>query len=234
MTNKIWTPEQATQEAKKLFAEERGIKRLEGWFLAGEAAADAEIRNPGLPAELLAAKQLEAIVERLPLDISEHALFAGTQRDAFARSYALINPTFRVETFSGYCDPTAVFGDIVPGGKLTAERIENLRAYKKKGAYVKTLSAVYEEYADFTAEVAFFIEQVTGHLIPDFRPALRYGTAAIKNSVLAKRDAETDEVKKTVFEAIALALDAVVKLAHRYAGIAAEMKENAAGSQRDK
>jgi len=234
MTKNVWTPEQATQEAKKLFTEERSLKRLEGWFLAGEAAADAEIRYPDLPPELLAAKQLEAIVERLPLSISEHALFAGTQRDAFARSYALINPSFRVETFSGYCDPTAVFGDIEPGSELTAERIEALHAFKKRGAYVKKLSAVYEEYTDYTAEVAFFIEQVTGHLIPDFRPALRYGTAAIRNSVLEKRDAETDGEKKTVFDAIALTLDAAVTLAHRYAAIAAEMKKNASGAQQDK
>lgn len=73
-----------------------------------------------------AAHELKAVITELPLSISEHAIFAGSQSDAFARSYALINPSFRVETFSGYWDPTAVFGDIEPNEEFTEERINRV------------------------------------------------------------------------------------------------------------
>ena len=86
-----------------------------------------------------AAKELEAIVKELPLSISNYAIFAGSQSDAFARSYALINPTFRVETFSGYCDPTAVYGDIDPNEIFTPERIASVKAHDLKSDYVKHL-----------------------------------------------------------------------------------------------
>lgn len=65
----------------------------------------------------MAAFTLARIAEELPLSIEEDAIFAGTQRDAFARSYALITPTFRVESFGGYCDPTAVYNDIEPSAE---------------------------------------------------------------------------------------------------------------------
>ena len=45
-----------------------------------------------LSKEMRAAKELEAIITKLPLTISDNAVFAGSQSDAFARSYALINP----------------------------------------------------------------------------------------------------------------------------------------------
>lgn len=44
--------------------------------------------------------------------MSDNNFFVGTQRDAFAMSYALINPNYKVESFSRYCDLTAVFNDV--------------------------------------------------------------------------------------------------------------------------
>ena len=38
---------------------------------------------------------------------------------------------------------------------------------------------MYQEFGEYTDEVAFFVEQVTGHMIPDFRPALRHGVRAL-------------------------------------------------------
>ena len=108
---KGYAPGQIVQMAKALFREERALKRLDGWFYAREAAMSVA---SDAPEERKAADELRRIIETLPLDLSENAVFAGTQRDAFARTYALINPSFRVETFSGYCDPTGVFDDIVP------------------------------------------------------------------------------------------------------------------------
>ena len=201
-----YTPSRLAAMAKDLFAEERGIDHLEGWFLAREAAAYANIDAPEGSA-LRAALELKEIVAGLPLSISEHAVFAGTQRDAFARSYALINPEFRVETFSGYCDPTAVFGDIQPIGDISQERIDQLREKTRQSAYVTQLSAMYAAHERSMSEVAFFVEQVTGHLIPDFRPILRYGI-----------DALLDKAP----EPMRIALECAKTLAGRYAALARE------------
>ena len=62
---------------------------------------------------------LREIVKTIPIYLSDYQIFAGTQDDAFARSYALINPSFKVEEFSGYCDPAAVFSDIEPNEEFT-------------------------------------------------------------------------------------------------------------------
>ena len=108
------SPDALTVRAKALFAEERREKKiLNGWFLAREIAADAS-QGLNLPEEERAALELEAIIDNLPLEISGNAIFAGTQRDAFAASYALINPAFQVETFRGYCDPLEVYDYATP------------------------------------------------------------------------------------------------------------------------
>jgi len=217
-----YTPSQLAAMAKDLFAEERAIDHLEGWFLAREAAAYADIAAPE-GSQLRAALELKEIVQSIPLGISAHAVFAGTQRDAFARSYALINPEFRVETFSGYCDPTAVFGDIQPidkatsGGVITQERIDKLREKTRHSAYVTQLMEVYSKHERSMSEVAFFVEQVTGHLIPDFRPALKYGV---------------DVLIEKAPEAMKIALECAKILAARYAAIAREQVAQAEGPRK--
>ena len=222
-----YTAKKVSDMAKVLFKEERAIPRLDGWFLAREAARRSDEAHPDASKEMQAAYALDRIVRELPLSLSENAIFAGTQRDAFARTYALINPAFQVETFSGYCDPTAIFDDIGENEEFTRERIESLREYTKQGDYVSQLTKVYADNEDYTAEVAFFIEQVTGHLIPDFRPALKYGTDKISADIRARLAAETDDEKKDTFNAILLCLDAANVLANRYADLAAEQAKSA-------
>lgn len=199
-------------------------KRVDGWFISREIVYKKQESLVGLSKEMRAAKELEAILNELPLSISDHAIFAGSQSDAFARSYALINPSFRVETFSGYCDPTAVYDDIEPNEEFTPERIARVREFTKNSAYIRSLSAMYEKYENYTEEVAFFIEQVTGHIIPDFRPALKYGINAILSDLDQKRAAETDIQKKDNYAAMQVTLKAVLRLAERYA-IIAEKKQ---------
>lgn len=224
----IYAKGEITEKAKKLFREERAKKRLDGWFMARELAFEATgFDHSKLSEEMMAAKELENILHKLPLSISVNNVFAGTQSDSFARSYALINPAFQVETFSGYCDPTAVFGDIEPNEEFTAERINLMRERTKKGDYVRDLSAVYDKYTKYTGEVAFFIEQVTGHLIPDFRTAIKVGLKNIIADLEAKISVETDEEKKDTFEAMKIVLEATVVLANRYADIAALQKKTA-------
>ena len=150
----------------------------------------------GLSKEMKAARELEAIIKKLPLSISDNAIFAGSQSDAFARSYALINPSFRVETFSGYCDPTAVYNDIEPNEEFTKERIEVLRELDKTTPYVKELTEVYASCENLTGEVAFFIEQVTGHLIPDMRVALKYGVKKLVADIDEKLSSCGDDKKE--------------------------------------
>ncbi len=218
--NELYKQDEITLKAKALFKEERSLMRLDGWLIAREAAYLHSEEFSSLDKEMRAAKELEAIIEILPLSISDNAVFAGTQRDAFARSYALINPSFRVETFSGYCDPTAVFNDIEPNEEFPKERIDAVREFTKKTDYVSTLMDMYGKYEDYTGEVAFFIEQVTGHLIPDFRPVLKYGLDKIIADINEKLSAETNEKKITNYKSFIITLESTKRLAERYAEIA--------------
>ncbi|MDL2206079.1 hypothetical protein LJC33_04080 [Eubacteriales bacterium OttesenSCG-928-N13] len=216
-----------TQMAKDLFAEERAMPRLDGWFLIKEAQMLAANRLDQLPPMERAAEENMVAVQVLPLSISHHAMFAGTQRDAFARSYALINPAFTVETFSGYCDPTAVYGDIVPNEDITPERIEKVRAFNQNTPYVKTLSQTYQQAEQLTGEVAFFIEQVTGHVIPDVRPILHNGVNALIFELDEKLSMEQDTEKQSNLRAMRRSLQAVLALAERYRTIAEEQMAQA-------
>lgn len=223
---KIGNHESVTALAKELFKEERALKRLDGWFLIKEFRKESDEKLSHLPKVEKAAEQLKIIAEKLPLSISKYAVFAGTQRDAFARSYALINPSFKVEGFSGYCDPTAVYDDIEPNQEFTKERIEKMREYDKNTDFVKELSAVYAEYENETDEVAFFVEQVTGHVIPDMRPALKHGVKKLIADIETRLQNDAED-KKSGHRAMKTALEAVLILAERYKALALELAEKA-------
>lgn len=213
---KCYRPGQITQMAQALFREERALKRLDGWFLAREAAMSQA--GAGTP-EQNAASELRRMIEALPISLSPNAVFAGTQRDAFARTYALINPAFQVETFSGYCDPTAVFDDIQPNAEISRERIDALRQKTNDSAYVKDLLKVYSDYASYTNEVVFFVEQVTGHVIPDFRAALREGVLALIEKAKTRMEQTADAQQRTNLQAMVDSMECVLILAGRYAAL---------------
>ena len=221
-----------TEQAKALFQEEHSKKRLDGWFYNKEIQKEYAEAYAGLPRELRTAQLLREVARHIPLSISEHAVFAGTQSDSFARSYALINPSFKVESFAGYCDPTAVFGDIEPDEHISRERIEEVRRWDGESDYVRALADTYGKVERYTGEVAFFIEQVTGHVIPDMRTALAQGVDSMMDRLRAALDRETDEEKKVNFQAMLVALDALLILAERYAVIADEMVQQAQGERR--
>lgn len=223
---------QIDEKARALFKEERTRKVLNGWFLSREIAAEADKNAPADP-ENRAAAELEAIVAQLPLDLSEHAIFAGTQRDAFAASYALINPAFQVETFRGYCDPLEVYDYATPHGDVTRERIDSFREQMKSSPYVRALSDVYGQYGEYTDEVAFFMEQVTGHVIPDFRPILKKGVEAICRETQEKIDSENlSEKQRLNLIAMIRSLRCAVTLAGRYADLAHAQMETADESRK--
>lgn len=216
------TAAEITDKAKKLYREEREKhKVLNGWFLSREIAAETDKAMPDMPAALRAAGELEAVISKLPIEISDHAIFAGTQRDAFAASYALINPAFKVETFRGYCDPLEVYEYATPTQEISKERIMKLREHAAKSDYVEALNRVYAEYGEYTEEVAFFVEQVTGHVIPDFRAALRYGVRALMDGIDRKINTELlTEKQKTNLMAMKQCLNCAIILAGRYAELA--------------
>lgn len=230
----ILSHEMVTERAKKLYLEEReNHKVLNGWFIAKEIAAEAGEATEEQHPELRAAIELEAIIDKLPIAISEHAILAGSQRDAFAASYALINPAFRVETFRGYCDPLEVYDYATPTDEVSAERIAAMRNRYAQTPYVKALNKVYGSYGEYTEEVAFFVEQVTGHMIPDFKPALKFGVRALMDGVDKKlRQGDLAEKKVNNLKAMKRCLQCAVKLAHRYADLAYELAENAEQQRR--
>ncbi|MCR4670194.1 MAG: hypothetical protein K5643_03305 [Saccharofermentans sp.] len=221
-----WTAEHATAMAKSRYQEEKALPRLDGWFLAREIVCDHASEFAGLPPEQRAAEELYAILTELPLSISEFSIFAGSQSDAFARSYALINPSFRVETFSGYCDPTAVYNDIEPNDEFTPERIDRVRRFTKDSDYIRALTEVYAACENDTAEVAYFIEQVTGHIVPDFRPAMKLGLNAVIEK-LDTRAAEVNEEQRINLRAMKRTLEGALLLAKRYAELAEEQIKTA-------
>lgn len=225
-------PIKTTETAKLLFKEERAINHLEGWFIIKETEQKFDEKYSDLPPMRKAAEKFREAVKVLPLSISDYGVFAGTQRDAFARSYALINPTFKVETFAGYCDPTAVYNDIDPTEEFTEERINALRELDKKSDYVKALSEVYKSCENLTGEVAFFIEQVTGHLIPDMRYALKYGVKRMLSDIEEKQK-EANAEQYDNYEAMKIALDCVLILAKRYKEIADKKLLNAEGERKE-
>lgn len=217
--------------AKQLFANERSITRLDGWFLVKETYEEIVNENPSLPFVIRTAHAMEAVIEKLPVYIDEYNIFAGTQRDAFAKSYALINPSFRVSTFNGYCDPTDVFHDIEPDETFPLKRIEAVRQLTRNSSYVQSLTAVYDSAKTDTAEVAYFIEQVTGHLIPDFRYALAHGVNQMLDDINKRALYETDVEKKQQLEAMKISLACVTTLAKRYQSCARSQISDVSGQR---
>lgn len=231
---KILTPEELSEKAKKLYQEERSShKILNGWFLSREIAWQADRTMQENDPELRAAGELEAIIEELPLEISDHAILAGSQRDAFAASYALINPAFEVETFRGYCDPLEVYDYAQPNGDITGDRIKVMRSRAAESDYVKNLSSVYDAYSEYTGEVAFFVEQVTGHMVPDFRYALKKGVKGLTEQIDGKlKQGGLAEKQIKNYEAMKRSLNCAVHLAERYAEIAHQQQKTAAPQRR--
>lgn len=221
-----------TQMANDLFKEEREINSLTGWFIIKETESKFEEEYKIYSPMKKAALKFKEAVKVLPLTISDNSIFAGSQRDAFARSYALINPTFKVETFAGYCDPTAVYDDITPTEEFTKERIEALREIDKNTPYVKELTEVYNSCENLTGEVAFFIEQVTGHLIPDMRVALKYGVKKLIADIDEKLTS-CDDCKKENYEAMKISLEALLLLTERYKELAEEKLNYASGERKE-
>ncbi len=230
----ILNAEEITKLAKERFQEERATDHLEGWFLAKEIMRECDERFSGEEDCIRIAKTLVEVAERLPLWISDYHVFAGTQDDAFARSYALINPAFSVDSFSGYCDPVAVFGDIAPIGDITQERIDDLKQYNEKTKFAKALCSAYDIAGDNTSEAIYFIEQVTGHLIPDMRDVLKDGVKGLKERIGVQREAEQNPKKRSYYEAMDISLDAVLVIARRYADLAEEKAAASEGKDKER
>ena len=214
----IYEPGRVTEMAKALYREESEIKRLDGWFIAKETEMLVGEKYKGCVPEVKKAHLLCEVLKEMPLFLSDNAIFVGTQRDAFAKSYALINPSFTVEGFSGYCDPMAIYNDIDPNDEFTAERIDKVRSFTSKTKMVEILNKTYGEAENYTKEVIFFVEQVTGHIIPDFRFALKYGIDSMINEAKSKQG--------EFYEAATIALGGVKILAERYIAIINEQKKN--------
>lgn len=215
----IYSKGTLTRMAKELFAEERKIKRLDGWFAAKEIEARYEEVYRDYKPEVRKAKVLIEVLNKIPLFVSKSAVFVGTQRDAFAKSYALINPSFKVEGFSGYCDPCAIYDDIEPNEEFSSRRIEKMRHVTQNSSMVEILEETYSKAEPYTKEVIFFVEQVSGHVIPDLRYALSHGV----DKMIEQARSKCGET----YEAMAIALTGIKVLIDRYIEILEQQKINA-------
>jgi len=196
----------------------RSQECIDEWFFVQEIKMQeartmrAEGRNPDDAAGQ--AELLCRVVRRMPISIVKGSAIAGTQDGAFSASYALINPSFKVEEFAGYCDPTEIYDDISPNPQsgITKQKIQTVRQYWEKTAYVSDLRAIYAKAGDEINEVVYFVEPVTGHTIPDLRPFLKDGVRAMQQK--ARQSGEE------YGEIMAGALEAVIILASRYRELA--------------
>ena len=229
----VLNAQKITELAKERFKEERSLNHLEGWFLAKEIQRECDEKFKDDPDCIRIAKTQVEVMKRIPLSLGDYHVFAGTQDDSFARSYALINPAFTVDSFSGYCDPVAVFGDIDPIGDITQERIDDLKEYNNHTKFADALRHAYNLAGDDTSEAIYFIEQVTGHLIPDVRPMLAGGTESIRAQI-EKNQAACGDDRKDYFEAMKISLDALEVLADRYAALAEEKEAAASGEAKER
>ena len=198
----------------RLLAAKFAQKRMTGWFEFQEIKMQVREKHPAPDAAESQAEILCECVRRMKLTIPRGSVIAGTQDDAFSPSYALINPAFRIETFAGYCDPVAIYDDLTPDEEFPRERIEKVRNYYSQTPYVQALKKVYAATGKLTEEVAFFVEPVTGHTIPDLRPVLRDGIDALKYVPGAKN--------------IRAAMEAAKILASRYADLADALQNDRA------
>ncbi len=181
--------------------------------------------------EVQAAEKLYAVCKKLPLHISDNSIFCGTQNDAFSPSYALIHPSFKVEDFKGYCDPVAIFSDIEFNGDVTVERVAKVRSYYENTVYVRELKKAYEPCALQTEEALFFVEQVTGHVVPDFSLLVSKGLKGLTTELEAKLLEERNEVKRQVYLASLRTLEGAAVLAGRYSELATALANEQSGER---
>ena len=217
MIEAYYSLEEMEEKAKNLFEHERQKKRLDGWFLVEEIYLKTMNESKRKAHVLKTVEALKNVVSQIPIYIDENNIFAGSPRDAFARSYALINPNFKVSTFEGYCVPTEVFGDIKPNEEFSEERILDAKKKLEKTKYMQDLTTVYDDAKRDMDEVAYFIEQVNAHVIPDFRPAISLGVKKLQKEILVRMEKTTSEKKRHQYMAMAESLDCVMILAERYA-----------------
>jgi formate C-acetyltransferase len=206
----------------------RETHRLDGWFFIQEIKMNKliELKKKGKkysPA-MINAVLFQTVAEQLPIKIRDCEVFAGTQNDGFSPTYALINPSFQVKKFEGYCDPMGPYNDIKPDKKLgiTKERINKVRNFWLKSDYVKELKQVYQKTGLETKEAVYFVETVTGHTIADFRPVLKNGLKNTIEELHKKANSETDPKKKDYYQAMMVSINAVMILARRYGKLAEE------------
>lgn len=230
----IYNPQEITDLAKLRFQEERAQDYLTGWFLAREIAMECDEKFKNDSDSVRIGKTLVEVVKNIPLTLGDYPCLQGTQDDAFARSYALINPAFTVDSFSGYCDPAAVFNDIDPIGDITEERINYVRKYYEKNNYAKALKRAYAPAEKYTKEAVFFIEQVTGHVIPDVRQFLAKGALALRNEIEVNQAKADNQKKIDTYEAMKLSIDALLLLAERYSEMATEKAKASEGKEKDR
>jgi formate C-acetyltransferase len=201
-------------------------QNLVGWLLAKDIQRRKllEIDGKYSPA-MTQAILLESVCKELPIFIEPGQIFAGTEEDAFSSSYALINPDFHIESFQGYNDDMAFYDDVkageeIAGIKVTKEMIEENRIFWGNHPASKMIRDVYKETGNQTREAVYFVERVTGHIIPDFGKALEKGLGNLITEL--EQSKERFPSKRDYFDSMAKALQAVVALANRYSKLAEE------------
>jgi len=227
------------KEYLDLIVERNAEKRnLVGWLLAKDIQRRKllEIGGKYSPA-MTQAILFESVCEKIPIFIELGQIFAGTEEDAFSASYALINPDFRVESFQGYNDEMAFYDDVqageeVAGIKVTKQMIEENRIFWSKYPSVVKIREAYKDTGNQTREAVYFVERVTGHIIPDFEKALEKGLGNL--IIELEQNKKKFPAKSDYFDSMIKALQPAITLANRYSKLAEQKSEQESNPVRKK
>ena len=127
-----------------------------------------------------------------------------------------------------------MFGDIDPIGDITEERISHVKEYYAKNEFAKVLTAAYKPAEKYTKEAVFFMEQVTGHVIPDVRHLIEKGALYVKNEIAEHQASTKEQKKKDYYEAMSITMDALLILASRYQAMAEEKAGKSEGKAKER
>ena len=92
----------------------------------------------------------------------------------------------------------------------------------------------YNPAEPFTEEVIFFMEQVTGHVVPNVKDYLSKGALGVKKEIERAMSLETEQKKKEYYSAMILSIDALLILASRYRTMALDKAEKSTGKTRQR
>lgn len=197
----------SASSSKKLRKRILGNDVLDEWIEVERIRARAVLEHRDAHPAVRQARALEAVLKRMPIGIGDDEVFAGSQDCCFTTSY-----------------------DLYAGGAenpVDRQAPADLREMWERDPYnIKLAGLLTPREKAAAKEMVAIGKRVTAHAIPDFELVLNEGLESIIARVEKRRG--------PFYEGVAIALDAAVSFARRYAALAGRMaRELPEGGRRD-